>query len=208
MARHASPKFWDRIAARYAKQPIDDEDAYRKKLATTRSYLRPEMRVLELGCGTGSTAIEHAPHVEHLHAVDISEKMLAIARERAAEAGVGNVHFTCAPLDEFDAGEACWDAVLALSVLHLLDDRVETLERIHRMLVPGGLFVSSTICLGDTRAYLRFIAPPLRMIGLVPYLEVFSASELEGEIRATGFSIEERYQPDPGSALFLVARKS
>ena len=52
-----SSKFWDRIAARYARKPVADEAAYRRKLAVTRDYLAPDMDVLEFGCGTGSTAI-------------------------------------------------------------------------------------------------------------------------------------------------------
>jgi cyclopropane fatty-acyl-phospholipid synthase-like methyltransferase len=37
-----------------------------------------DMEVLEFGCGTGSTAIVHAPHVKELRAIDISEKMIGI----------------------------------------------------------------------------------------------------------------------------------
>ena len=46
-----SARFWDRIAARYARKPVADEAAYQKKLAVTREYLRPDMEVLEFGCG-------------------------------------------------------------------------------------------------------------------------------------------------------------
>ena len=57
-----SSKFWDRIADRYSRRPVADEAAYQKKLEVTRQYFRPEMQVLEFGCGTGSTAIAHAPY--------------------------------------------------------------------------------------------------------------------------------------------------
>ena len=76
-----STGFWDRIADRYSKQPIADQDAYQRKLDVTRTYFRPDMDVLELGCGTGGTAILHAPYVRHVRAVDISARMLEIARE-------------------------------------------------------------------------------------------------------------------------------
>ena len=75
-------KFWDKIAKKYAGQPIGDEEAYQKKLEKTREYLTPETEVFELGCGTGSTALLHAPYVKHIHATDISSAMIAIARER------------------------------------------------------------------------------------------------------------------------------
>ncbi|MEM6448215.1 MAG: class I SAM-dependent methyltransferase [Cyanobacteria bacterium P01_D01_bin.123] len=86
-----SPKFWDRIAASYAKQPIVDETSYQKKPQVTHKYFRPDMGVLEFGCGTGSTAIIHAPHVKYIHAIDISSKMLEIDRTKADIANVENI---------------------------------------------------------------------------------------------------------------------
>ena len=71
-----STKFWDKIAEKYAKQPIADEASYQKKLQVTQGYFKPEMKVLEFGCGTGSTAIIHAPYVKHIRGIDISENMI------------------------------------------------------------------------------------------------------------------------------------
>jgi len=78
-----SAKFWDRIADRYSRKPVADEAAYQKKLQVTREYLRPDMEVLEFGCGTGSTAIVHAPCVKQIRAIDVSAKMIEIARHKA-----------------------------------------------------------------------------------------------------------------------------
>ncbi len=90
---YQSTKFWDKIAERYSKQPIADEAAYQKKLEVTREYFRPDMEVLEFGCGTGSTAINHAPYVKHIHAIDISSKMIEIAQGKADAEKVTNVTF-------------------------------------------------------------------------------------------------------------------
>ncbi len=84
-----STKFWDRIAERYSKQPVADEASYQKKLQVTREYLHPDMHLLEFGCGTGSTAIAHAPYVEHIQAIDISSRMIEIAQGRADARGIG-----------------------------------------------------------------------------------------------------------------------
>ena len=67
-----SAKFWDKIADQYSKESIADEAAYQKKLQVTQEYLKPHMEVLEFGCGTGSTAIIHAPYVKHIRAIDYS----------------------------------------------------------------------------------------------------------------------------------------
>ena len=205
MAR--SNKFWDRIAARYAKKPVGDEAAYQRKLAKTREYFRPDMTVLELGCGTGSTAIAHAPYVEHIRATDISGKMIEIAKGRAAEADVRNVSFEIGGVEDLDVASESVDAVLALSLLHLLDDRDAAIARIHDVLRPGGIFVSNTVCLGDNMKWFRFVAPIGRWLGVFPLLRIFTRKELEAGITSAGFEIEHEWQPDK-HVVFIIARKS
>jgi ubiquinone/menaquinone biosynthesis C-methylase UbiE len=115
-------KFWDNIAPRYAKSPIKDEKSYQKKLAIAQEYFRPDWSVLEFGCGTGTTAIAHAPHVRHILATDISGKMLDIAERKARDAGIENVLFQQGTLDSLELQAESFDAVLGLNILHLLED--------------------------------------------------------------------------------------
>ena len=68
-----SDKFWDKKAEGYAKSPVSDEETYQRKLSETQSFFTPDMQVLEFGCGTGTTAVHHAPHVLHIDAIDISD---------------------------------------------------------------------------------------------------------------------------------------
>lgn len=201
-----SKKFWDRIAKRYAKKPVDDEGAYQRKLATTREYFRPDMEVLEIGCGTGSTAIAHAPHVRHIRATDISDAMIEIAKGKANAAGVQNVAFEAADIEDLDVADESVDAVLALSLLHLLDDKDAAIARIHAMLKPGGIFVSNTVCLGDNMKWFRFIGPIGRWLGVFPLVRVFTRNELEESITGAGFRIEDAWQPDK-RIVFAIARK-
>jgi len=55
--------FWDKTAKKYAAQPIGNMDAYTETLVRTRTYLHPDHKVLELGCGTGTTALRLADAV-------------------------------------------------------------------------------------------------------------------------------------------------
>ena len=110
-----SAKFWNRIAQRYSKQPIADEASYLKKLQVTQKYLKPDMEVLELGCGTGSTAIIHAPYVKHIRAIDISSKMIEIAQGQANSKMIDNITFETSTIDDLNLTEQKPDAVLALS---------------------------------------------------------------------------------------------
>ncbi len=202
-----SARFWDRIAARYARNPVADEAAYQRKLDVTRGYLRPDMEVLELGCGTGSTAILHAPHVKHIRATDISSRMLDIARRKAEAAGIANITFEQSTVDDLAVPPASVDVVLALSLLHLLDDRDMAIAKVHGMLKPGGLFVSSTACLGGAHHWLRLIAPLGRALGLIPLVRFFTEEDLQDSLKRAGFEIERSWQPGKGKAVFIVARR-
>ena len=203
-----SAEFWDRVAPRYSQQPISDTESYARKLAATQALMRPDMEVLELGCGTGSTALEHAPHVSHIDATDVSAAMLDIGREKAAQAGIANVSFRQASVEEFDE-DGSYDMVLALNLLHLLPDRASALAKIHRLLKPGGLFISSTVCLADGLWYLRPVIPVLQWIGKAPYVSFVGEDAVLREVAAAGFEAQEHWtHGHRANSLFLIAGKA
>ena len=206
-------RFWSRIADKYAAKPILDEAIYQKKLAVTREYLRPDMEVLEFGCGTGSTALVHARTVRHILAIDIADGMLEIAKKKAKEQGVGNIDFRKASVEDLDVADQSLDAVLGLSILHLLEDTDQVIENVFKMLKPGGVFVTSTTCIRDIfRFYklLEWFGPLGRFLGLLPLVKVFSSKELKAAITAVGFSLEYEWQPEgrgKSQAVFIIAKK-
>ena len=203
-----STKFWDKIAERYSKTPITDEAAYQKKLQVTREYFQPDMEVLEFGCGTGSTAITHAPYVKHIHAVDISAKMIEIAQGKADAKIIDNVTFEQSTIEEISVSDQTLDAVLGLSILHLLDNKEVVIAKVHKMLKSGGIFVTSTVCLGDTMMrFLRFVVPIGKFFGLMPLVTVFTTKDLEHSFTEAGFEIDYQWQPGKGKAVFIVAKK-
>ena len=70
------------------------------------------------------------------------------------------------------------------------------------------MFVSSTACIADMRAILRFILPVGRLFGLVPFVKVFTEKRLIEDLTAAGFEIAHHWQPGKGKAVFVVARKA
>lgn len=202
-----SARFWDKAAERYSKRPITNEAAYQRKLQITRDYLRADMEVLEIGCGTGSTAILHSPYVKSIQAIDMSSKMLEIAQSKVDSGNIRNITFRCSTIDAFSAPDQTFDAVLALSVLHLLDDKDAAIAKIHSVLKPGGIFVSSTACLGDTMKFFKLIAPIGKFLGVMPLVKVFTTKDLECAITGAGFGIEQQWQPGKNEAAFIVAKK-
>ena len=203
-----SKKFWNRIADYYSKRPVADEASYQKKLQVTRDYFRQDMEVLEFGCGTGTTAVSHAPHVKHILALDISSRMIEICREKAESAKIDNITFQCSSFDEFSARDASFDAILALNILHLMENWEDVITRVHKLLKPGGIFVTSTPCIGDTIFRLfKYVAYIGNIFGVLPRLTVITEKQLEKSITGAGFAIEYQWRPGKNAAVFIVAKK-
>ena len=199
--------FWNKLADKYSRRPIADEAAYQKKLDATREYFQSDMDVLEIGCGTGSTAIAHAPYVAHILATDLSTRMVEIAKDKAKAAGIDNVMFEAASVDALDVPDASIDVVMAHNILHLLEDREQVIADVHKMLKPGGAFVSSTACIGDMMLPLRLIVPVGRFLRLFPLVKVFSVAELMDSLENAGFEIDYEWQPKKSAAAFIICRK-
>ena len=78
--------FWDRIAPKYAGGRIADYAGYEATLVRVQGLLSREHDVLEVGCGTGSTALRLAQHTRSLLATDVSAHMIGIAAGAQAAA--------------------------------------------------------------------------------------------------------------------------
>jgi len=200
-----SAAFWDRIAPKYAARPVDYPEDYEATLDRVRHYLTPRDSVLEVGCGTGSTAIRLAPSVAQYTATDISPGMLEIARAKPEAATLPHLSF--AQADAPGAPGGPFDAVLAFSVLHLAPDLPATLTALHARLRPDGLLISKTVCLADLGLWLRALVPAMRLVGMAPPVRFLSREALERAIGEAGFEIVERGDyPAARAARFLVAR--
>ena len=200
----ADPKFWDRIAKKYAARPVDDPESYELKLAKTREYLTPDSEVLEFACGTGTTAIKHAPLVKHIHATDISAEMLDIAKGKAE--GIPNISFAQSSIEDLPDDNQ-YDIILGMSILHLVEDVPAVLAKVNRLLKPGGYFISSTTCMNDAAPWLKYLTPILQPFGKVPHLSWFRRNELEDMMAQAGFMLDYILQPTPKKAVFIVAGK-
>lgn len=205
-------KFWDKVADKYAKSPIGDIDAYNDTLERTRSYLKPTDRVLEVGCGTGSTALLLAANVEHMIASDLSSRMIEIASLKAKDQGVSNVTFITADLFDDALKQGPYDAILACNILHLVENAPAAIRHIHGLLKPGGRFISKTVCLPGKGAPLKFrliklILPLMQFLGKAPFVNFMTTSAFEDIVKAQGFNIIEADNRPPPSR-YIVATKT
>ncbi|HEV7227195.1 class I SAM-dependent methyltransferase [Brevundimonas sp.] len=182
-------RFWDRISLRYAQTRIGDQAGYERTVELTRALLRPDDRVLELGCGTGSTALRLAGEVQNYVATDVSAGMIGIANEKLAATAVSGLVFRKGTV-ETEGGDTRHQAVLGFNYMHLVRDLPTTLRRIKGLLVPGGLFISKTPCLADMNPLIRWVLlPAMRATGNAPHVLVLGQRELCRHLRSAGFEI-------------------
>ena len=115
MDNNPAQTFWDKVAVRYAARPVRDAAAYADTLADVAARLRPSDRVLEIGCGTGTTATRLGGGVAEWTGADFSPGMVRIAQAKPAPAGV---RFILSDADTVFDGSP-FDAVCAFHLLHL-----------------------------------------------------------------------------------------
>ncbi|PTX56677.1 ubiquinone/menaquinone biosynthesis C-methylase UbiE [Litoreibacter ponti] len=196
--------FWDRVAPKYARSKIKDLDNYHRSLERTRSYLKPTDRVLELGCGTGSTALLLADNVAEYVGTDISGAMIDIAR--AKPDAPDGLRFVQASADAAIEG-APFDVVMGLNLYHLVEDLDGALRHAHTLTKPGGLFISKTVCLWQKRWFVGPLVKIMQLMGKAPFVHLLKQSDLETRIEAAGFEIIETGNY-PAISRYVVARRS
>lgn len=116
--------------------------AFFKKKAARLKKSQP-LRVLDIGCGTGEIAIQLAKEGYEVVGVDLSEDMLAVANNKAIEAGV-SVEFYQQDMVEI-SGFAPFDIVLifcdSLNYLQTEEDVQRTLQNVYELVLPDGIFL-------------------------------------------------------------------
>lgn len=211
MSTASDGRFWDQNARKYAKGSISDPVGYERTLERTRRLMEPAHRVLELGCGTGTTAVRLAGDVKTYLATDISPEMIAIAEDRHRSSPVAGLAFRTATVDTLAFDGRPTDVILGFNYLHLVRDVPSALRHIHALLAPQGLFISKTPCLGNMNPLIGHILLPLmRAVGKAPHASVFSTSELGQLMEAAGFNIlamENHASRGDDHRPYIVARK-
>jgi ubiquinone/menaquinone biosynthesis C-methylase UbiE len=205
-----SKTFWDKMAPKYAESQMRSVDDYEHTLARTLSHLTPEMRVLEMGCGTGTTALRLAPHVKAFVGTDQSSEMIRIARDKAADEH-SNLEFRVLGAAESAQLEEGFDVVMGFNLFHLVPDADAVLADIFKILKPGGLMISKTPCLMDKAfGWKRFLVagmlPILKRIGKAPDVGLWRIADVDRRIADAGFETLEAGN-FPAISRYVVARK-
>ena len=105
--------------------------------------LKKGTRVLDLGCGAGFASIQLLQRGYQVTGVDLSEKMLDLARKNCSDTGVGNITFQRGNAEQLDLEDASYDAVIALGVIEYTASDGRVLREMNRLLKPGGYLILS-----------------------------------------------------------------
>ncbi|MGF6172653.1 class I SAM-dependent methyltransferase [Ensifer sp. 4252] len=211
MSTEADARFWNRSSRKYAMGKIADRAGYERTLERTRALLRSSDRALELGCGTGTTALRLASHAHSYLATDISTGMIAVAEEKRAADPIPELTFRVATAEALTPEETQFDVIMGFNYLHLVRDLAGTLGHIHALLVPQGLFISKTPCVGDMNPLIRLaLLPAMRALRMAPYAGIFRAADLGRIIHTADFDVlatENHATKGNDHRPYIVARK-
>lgn len=135
-----------------------DEDPGRVKVANDIAdtllkevKLTPDMDVLDFGCGTGLVTLRLSPLVRSVMGVDSSRGMLDILNAKIEKGNIDNVRTRYLDLDRGDVLEGRYDLVVSSMTLHHVKEIGPLLNRLCRIVAPGGCLCLADLDLDDGR---------------------------------------------------------
>ncbi|MBN1815202.1 MAG: class I SAM-dependent methyltransferase [Anaerolineae bacterium] len=135
--------FAERYAERHRKMAEKFGDEYAEKLISRGFY---KGRIIDVGCGFGGMNIVLARRFadSEIVGIDLSDPLLQLANRSAQAANLGDrVRFEKADVHQIPYDDNSFDVVINTNMAHLVDDPVQMLNEIERILVPDGcLFIA------------------------------------------------------------------
>ena len=203
-----STTMWDERARKYDDGIKNHDAVYDKTIESTKALLSRSDVVLDFACGSGEFSLDIAPHIERIHGIDTSAKMIELAKKKSLDRQVDNTSFD--QIDVFDPSliSYSFSAIIAFSIFHLVDDAQKVLARLNDLMAAGGLLITQTPCLGERGWFFRSLIGLAQKVGVAPYIRSLTITELESLVSSGGFEIIETRTWDEKNAIhWIIARK-
>lgn len=163
-------------------------------------HLQKGFSVLDCGCGVGSITLDIAELVSpgRVIGIDMDEEQLKIARANAEKRGLTNISFEQGNVYRLRFDSSSFDAALAHTLLYHLNDPLNALKELRRVLKPGGIVAISD----DDLSTIRFSPDhplPRKMIDMMNKVIVFNGGSpyyspnLRGLLLQAGFARTEGF---------------
>lgn len=203
-------KFWDTSADGYDKTEERFEIIHTRSRELARGHLNANDVVLDYGSGTGTAACELADQVSEIQGIDISHRMVELARAKAAEASVANVTFSQGDIFDEKHAPGSVDVVLAFNMLHTVPDPEAVMKRIFELLKPDGRLLSVTPLLGEKMSLgVRLqilVARVLGRLGVIPVpIRILRRSNVDRLVSTVALSVIESEEIFSGASSYFVA---
>ena len=137
---------YNAAADHFDDEPLGFWDRYGRR-TVERLSLRAGGAVLDVGCGTGASAIPAAERVGpsgRVIGVDVAERLLDIARAKAAAKGLRNVEFRAEDMRRLGYPDARFDAVVCVFAVFFVPDMAAQVKELWRLVRPGGELAITT----------------------------------------------------------------
>ncbi|MBI4903619.1 MAG: arsenite methyltransferase [Acidobacteria bacterium] len=155
---------------------------------TALAELKPGEVVLDLGSGGGIDVLLSARRVApggKAYGLDMTDEMLALARENQRKSGVTNVEFLKGEIEHIPLPDNSVDVIISNCVINLSGDKQKVLREAFRVLKPGGRFaVSDVVTRGEVPAQIR--ESILLWVGCVA--GALEENEYRDKLAAAGFT--------------------
>jgi 2-polyprenyl-3-methyl-5-hydroxy-6-metoxy-1,4-benzoquinol methylase len=203
-----SEKYWNKNAVKYNDQEKKEESTYDNYLNRISNYLKKTDTVLDFGCGSGIVSLKLAKNVQTLKAIDTSSELIKIAKENSKEKQIMNINFCNICIYDLDENNESFNCILALYVIHLVDDLKDVIIKMNKLLNPKGLLIITMPCMGEKDQFLSFILFLLSKINIVPPVKAYTSKKIISMLVNNGFDILDQQLIDKqGNQYFIVAKK-
>ena len=158
--------FWDKTAKFYDLSEKLNGKVYREMCELTAKLTPRGANVLECAGGTGALSLAVSAKAANVLCTDNSEKMLDVARQKAAKKGIANIGFERRNIFHLDDPDETYDIVIAGNVLHLLSDPESAVKELYRVTKRGGRVLLPTFMIRGSGTMTKALIAAYKKFGL------------------------------------------